>query len=129
MPKKHGPSKGKWYNMHYLRLLGSFARASAQNELAYRANFWVSLLQSLLNLGAGLLGVLVLFGQVETVRGWDLPATLALLGVYLTVGALRNLFIGPSLDALAGMDGEIWTPFPVVRPSPLPACTLSVDLG
>ena len=105
--------------MHYLRLIGSFARASAQNELAYRANFWVSLLHSLLNLGTGVLGVLVLFGQVETVRGWDLPATLALLGVYLTVGALRNLFIGPSLDALAGMDGEIWTgtfDFSLLRP-------------
>jgi ABC-2 type transport system permease protein len=29
--------------------------------------------------------------------------------VYLTLGALRGLFIGPSLDALAGMDGEVWT--------------------
>jgi ABC-2 type transport system permease protein len=105
--------------MYYLRLIRSFAWASTQNELAYRANFWISLLHSLLNLGTGLLGVLVLFGQVETVRGWDLPATLALLGVYLTVGALRNLVIGPSLNALVGMDGEIWTgtfDFSLLRP-------------
>jgi ABC-2 type transport system permease protein len=104
---------------NYLRLVRRFAAASAQNELAYRANFFVSLLHSLLNLGTGVLGIVVLFGQIETLRGWDLPATLALLGVYLTVGALRGLFIGPSLDALAGMDGEIWSgrfDFTLLRP-------------
>jgi ABC-2 type transport system permease protein len=105
--------------MHYVRLTGQFARASAQNELAYRANFWISVLHSLLNLGTGVLGVLVLFGQVETIQGWDLPSTLALLGVYLTLSALRGLFLGPSLEALAGMDGEIWTgtfDFTLLRP-------------
>ena len=105
--------------MRYLRLVRRFAEASAQNELAYRANFWISLLHSLLNLGTGVLGVMVLFEQVETVRGWDLPSTLALLGVYLTLSALRALFIGPSLDALAGLGGEIWTgrfDFTLLRP-------------
>lgn len=105
--------------MRYLRLVRHFAEASAQNELAHRANFWISLLHSLLNLGTGVLGVVVLFGQVETIRGWDLTSTLALLGVYLTINALRGLFIGPSLDALTGMDGEVWTgtfDFTLLRP-------------
>jgi ABC-2 type transport system permease protein len=106
--------------MHYLRLIRRFAEASAQNEMAYRANFWISMLRSLLNLGTGVVGVAVLFGQVGTVRGWDYPATLALLGVYLTVDALRGLFIGPSLDALAGLGGEIWNgqfDFTLMRPA------------
>ena len=67
----------------------------------------------------GLVGVVVLFGQVEAVNGWDLAATLALLGVYLMTSALRSLFLGPSLDALAGMDGEVWTgqfDFTLLRP-------------
>jgi ABC-2 type transport system permease protein len=105
--------------MWYLRLVRGFARASAQNELAYRANFWISLLHSLLNLGTGVLGVVVLFGQVGTVHGWDLPATLALLGVYLTISALRGLFVGPSLDALAGLGGEVYSgqfDFTLLRP-------------
>jgi ABC-2 type transport system permease protein len=105
--------------MCYLRLIRRFAEASAQNEMAYRANFWISLLHSLLNLGTGVVGVTVLFGQVGTVHGWDYPATLALLGVYLTVDALRGLFIGPSLDALAGLGGEIWSgqfDFALLRP-------------
>ena len=105
--------------MYYLRLIGQFARASAQDELAHRANFWISLLHSLLNLGTGVLGIVVLFEQVETIHGWDLPSALALLAVYLIVGALRGLFIGPSLEALAGMDGEVWTgklDFTLLRP-------------
>jgi ABC-2 type transport system permease protein len=105
--------------MYYLRLIGSFARASIQNELAYRANFFISLLHALLNLGTGMLGLVVLFEQVETVRGWDFAGTLALLGVYLTLSALRGLFIGPSLEALVGMDGEVWTgrfDFTLLRP-------------
>jgi ABC-2 type transport system permease protein len=105
--------------MRYLKLVGSFARASAQNELAYRANFWISLLHSVLEFATGLAGVVVLFGQVEMIRGWSLLSAVALLGVYLLIGALRNLFIGPSLDALAGMDGEIWSgrfDFTLLRP-------------
>ena len=105
--------------MYYVRLIRHFAKASAQNELAYSANFWISILHSLLNLGTGFLGVFVLFEQVETIQGWDLPSTLAILGVYLTIGALRRLFIGPSLETLAGMDGEVWSgklDFTLLRP-------------
>lgn len=93
----------------HARLIRLFLATSVKQELAYRANFWVSLLYSLLNLGTGVMGIVVLFGQVESVRGWTLPATLAILGVYLTLSALNQLFISPSLDRLAGMDGEIWT--------------------
>ncbi len=105
--------------MRHLKLIKYFSASSTQNEMAHRANFWTSLLHSLLNLGTGVLGMVVLFAQIETIHGWTLPSALVLLGVYLTVGALRNLFIGPSLDALAGMDGEMWTgrfDFTLLRP-------------
>jgi ABC-2 type transport system permease protein len=105
--------------MRYLRLVRQFVAVALKNAMAYRANFWISVLHSLLNVGTGVLGVVVLFGQVDTLQGWDLPSALALLGVYLTLGSLRSLFIGPSLEALAGMDGEIWTgkfDFTLLRP-------------
>ncbi len=105
--------------MYYLRLIRSFFRTSVQEEMAHRSNFWISLLHSTLNLATGVLGVVVLFGQVESINGWDFASTLAILGVYLTVSALRGLFISPSLDALAGMDGEVWTgkfDFTLLRP-------------
>jgi ABC-2 type transport system permease protein len=105
--------------LHYLRLIRSFFRASVQDEMAHRSNFWISLLHSMLNLITGVLGVAVLFGQVESINGWNFATTLAILGVYLTAGALRGLFLGPSLEALSGMDGEVWTgklDFTLLRP-------------
>jgi ABC-2 type transport system permease protein len=105
--------------MRSLRLIATFIKASFQEEAAYRANFFASFFASLLNLGTGVLGLYVLFNQVKVVHGWDFPATLTLLGVYLTASALRGLFIGPSLEALAGMDGEIWSgkfDFTLLRP-------------
>ena len=105
--------------MFHLRLIGLFARASFQEESAYRANFFLSVTYSLINLATGVLGVIVIFGQTETINGWGLNETLALLGVYLTLGALRNLVFGPSLDSLAGMDGEVWSgrlDFTLMRP-------------
>jgi ABC-2 type transport system permease protein len=105
--------------MRYLRMVGQFLKASFQEEAAYRANFYVSLLSSGVNLVTGVLAVFVLFTQVETIQGWTFASTLALLGVYLTVGALRGLVIGPSLEALAGMDGEVWSgqfDFTLLRP-------------
>lgn len=105
--------------MYYIKLIYSFFRASLQDEIAHRSNFWISLLHSMLNLATGVLGVAVLFGQIDNLNGWDFAATLAILGVYLTVSALRGLFFGPSLEALAGMDGEVWTgklDFTLLRP-------------
>ncbi len=94
--------------MHYLKLVREFFKISVQSEMAYRANFFIRLLHSLLNLGTGILSLVVIFNQVDLIRGWDLPGALALLGIYLLLGALRGLFISPSLEAVAGMDGEIW---------------------
>jgi ABC-2 type transport system permease protein len=105
--------------MIYLRLIRAFIRSSIQEEAAFRVNFFISLFQSLLNLGVGILGIMVLFTQVQSLRGWDFPATLALLGIYLIVSALRGLVFGPSLENLAGMGQEIATgtfDFTLLRP-------------
>ena len=94
-------------------------RTSFQEAAAYRSNFFISLFTSILKLGTGILGIIVLYGQINTVHGWDLNSTLALLGVYLVVSALRGLFMGPSFDSLAGMEGEIWSgafDFSLLRP-------------
>ncbi len=104
----------------YLRLMEAFARASAQEELAYRANFAIGLLYSALNLATGVASLWIVFGQVEQLHGWDFTSALALLGVYLALSALNHLVIGASLDALAGLGGDIWTgrfDFTLIRPA------------
>lgn len=105
--------------MRHLRLIGHFITIGFQNILAYPMNFWISLLYSVLEFGTGILGILILFNQVETIQGWSRASTLALLGTYMTLSALGSLFISPSLEAMSGMDGEIWTgkfDFTLLRP-------------
>ena len=105
--------------MHLLKLIGAFFKVSTQAEMAHRANFFIRLLNSILNLGTGVLSLLVIFNQVESIKGWDLPSALTLLGVYLLLGSLRGLFISPSLESVVGMDGEVWTgtfDFTLLRP-------------
>ena len=105
--------------MHYFRLIGEFFKVSTQAEMAHRANFFIRILNALLNLVTGVLSLTVIFNQVESIRGWELPSTLALLGVYLLLTALRGLFISPSLESVSGMDGEIWQgtfDFTLLRP-------------
>jgi ABC-2 type transport system permease protein len=92
----------------HLRLIGAFLRIAVQRETSFRTNLLFDLLNTVLNLVAGIAGLGVLFGQVDTIRGWTYPEALAVLGVFLLVGALRDLCIGPSLSALGGLGGEVF---------------------
>jgi len=105
--------------MYPIRLLWTFLRISILSQLAYRGEFFIRLVFSLLNFVTSILSLVVLFQQVQHIHGWTLSSMLALLGVYLILSALRNLVFGPSFDALAGLDGEIWTgrfDFTLLRP-------------
>jgi ABC-2 type transport system permease protein len=100
--------------MHYLRLIVCFARASVQNEMAYRANFLINLLHTLLNLGTGLLGLVVLFEQTNQVRGWDFPAALALLGIYLALGGRFDFTLLRPVDVQFQASFRHWRPFALI---------------
>ena len=94
-------------------------RASLQQDLAYRANFWINLLHSILNLAVAVAAILILFSQIENLNGWSFSSTLGVMAVYLIISALRGLFIGPSLETLVGMGQEIWNgnfDFSLIRP-------------
>ena len=76
--------------MYYLDLVWQFFRASTQQELAYRSNFFIRVFYSLLSLLSGVVGLWALYSQVDLIHGWDMPSALALLGVYLLLGALKE---------------------------------------
>lgn len=84
--------------MSYLRLLWIFLRIGAQNELSYRANFWVQLVQSLLNLGVALAGLAVIFSHTEDLGGWQPAELVALLGVFFLMSGLIGALIQPSMQ-------------------------------
>jgi ABC-2 type transport system permease protein len=95
--------------MRYLHLIGVFIRGSFQSEAAYRFNFASNLLNTVLNLAGSIGGIAVVFFNRETLNGWSFSEASALLGVYLFVIGMKNLVIGPGLEALSGLSGELWS--------------------
>jgi ABC-2 type transport system permease protein len=82
------------------RLAWSFLRVSAMNELQYRANFFMQLLQSLITLGAGLVGLAVVFGRTTELAGWSRPELLAVMGVFTMVGGILRMIVQPNMERL-----------------------------
>ena len=83
--------------MRFLRLIGVFFRLGFLNLAAYRATFWVQVLESVLSFATALGGLSVVFAQTETLAGWSRDELLAVLGVYFLVLGLLNLMVAPSL--------------------------------
>lgn len=86
--------------MNALRLLFVFFRIGVLTETAYRANFFIQLFQSLLELGTSLAGLAVIFTYTNTLGGWSPDEMLALVGVYFLMGGIISLVIQPGMSAL-----------------------------
>ena len=83
--------------MSTLRVFWTFAKLGVQNEAAYRANFWIQIFESLLNVGSALASVSLVFSRTDVLAGWRPAELVALLGVYFTVYGAIHVVIAPSL--------------------------------
>jgi len=75
-------------------------RVTVMNELQYRANFFIQLLQSLIAVGTGLVVLALIFDRTPDLNGWTRPQLLAVLGVYSIVGGVIGFAIQPAMDML-----------------------------
>ena len=80
------------------RLFGVYFRLGLLNELAYRTNFWVQIVETLVNLSIVLGAVAVVFARTDTLGGWRPAELVALIGVYFIVLGMLNLVVSPSLS-------------------------------
>jgi ABC-2 type transport system permease protein len=83
--------------MAYLRLFWIHLRLGVLNELQYRTNLFVQLMQSLVGLGTSLLGLGIVFSKTDTLAGWGPAELLTIVGVYMFVSGLTQLVVRPSL--------------------------------
>lgn len=86
--------------MNILRLAWQFFRISILNELQYRANVFIQIMQSGFALATGLGGLAIVFSHTQTLAGWRPAELLAVLGVYLLIGGMINMVIRPSVQRL-----------------------------
>ena len=84
--------------MNQLRILCTFFRLGAMNEMAYRANFFTQIFQAVISLTLALGGLAVVFSQTDSLAGWRPAELTALVGIYLLVGGFINLMIQPSMQ-------------------------------
>ncbi len=86
--------------MRAVRLFWTFARIGALNELQYRANLLIQLVESAITLATGLVVLALVFNQVEELNGWSHAELLAVMGVYTLVGGIIGTFIQPNMERL-----------------------------
>lgn len=86
--------------MRPLRLTWLFFRIGALNDLQYRANFWLQLLQAAIQLGTGLAVLALVFSQTPALNGWSQPELLAVMGVHILMGGVIGALIQPSMERL-----------------------------
>jgi ABC-2 type transport system permease protein len=82
------------------KLIWIFLHIGAMNEFQYRVNFFIRLIQSLVSLGTGLIGLALVFSHTTTLAGWTRSELLAVMGVYTLMGGLINADIQPNMQQL-----------------------------
>jgi ABC-2 type transport system permease protein len=84
--------------MHTLRIAWVYLRLGVLNELSYRANLAIQVLQSLIELGSAVAGLAIVFAHTDELGGWRQAELLALLGVYFLIGGLIRAIVQPSMQ-------------------------------
>ena len=75
-------------------------RVAVMNEVQYRANFFIQLLQSVVLVGTGLIALAVIFGHTDDLNGWTRPELVIVMGVYTMVGGLIGFGIEPNMSRM-----------------------------
>jgi ABC-2 type transport system permease protein len=102
--------------MRLLRLLAVFFRTSVLGELAYRANFFLKLFESFLDIGSAIAGLGIIFSYTDNLGGWTPFEMLALVGVFFLVGGLIRLVIQPGMERLIESVREGTLDFTLTKP-------------
>jgi ABC-2 type transport system permease protein len=86
--------------MRIFKLAFTYLRIGISNEMQYRVNFFIQLLQSFISLGTGLIGLALVYNYTNELGGWTRPELLAVMGVYIFMGGVINAAIQPNMGRL-----------------------------
>ena len=86
--------------MNALRVSLLHLRIGVMNELQYRVNFALQVLQSLLAVATGLIVLWLVYSYTTELNGWSESELLALLGIQILMGGLIRALIQPNMMRL-----------------------------
>ncbi len=98
------------------QLVWTFVRLGIQNEMQYRANFFVALVQSWLQVAVGLAVLALVYSHTQRLNGWSESQLLVILGVQILLGGVVHALVQPNMERLADevRDGKL--DFALTRP-------------
>ena len=82
------------------RLAWLFFKVGSLNELQYRANFFIQLLQSAVSVGVALVVLSLVYSQTTELNGWDESELLIVLGIQILLGGVIQTSIQPNMQRL-----------------------------
>lgn len=103
--------------MRIFKLLLTYLRITIANELQYRSNFILQLIQSIVALFVGLVGLELVFSQTENLAGWSLEELLVVMGVYMLMGGVIHAYIQPNMLRLMEEIQEGSLDFALTKPA------------
>ena len=86
--------------MTTLRVALLHLRIGVMNDLQYRVNFALQVLQSLLSLATGLIVIALVYSHVAELNGWSQSELLAVLGTQILMGGVIRALIQPNMMRL-----------------------------
>jgi ABC-2 type transport system permease protein len=86
--------------MNTLRVGWLYLKVGVMNELQYRVNFFVQVLQSLIQVGTGLVMLSLVYAHTTELNGWSEAELLTLIGVQILLGGVIHTFIQPNMERL-----------------------------
>jgi ABC-2 type transport system permease protein len=86
--------------MSALRLTWLYLKVGVMNELQYRVNFFVQLLQALIQVATGLVMLSLVYSHTQELNGWTEAELLTLIGVQILLGGVIHTFIQPNMERL-----------------------------
>jgi ABC-2 type transport system permease protein len=103
--------------LHTIKLALVYLRVGMLNELQYRVNFFIQILQSIIGLAVGLIGLWLVFSQTTELNGWTQPELLAVMGVFILMGGVIRAAIQPNMMRLLDDIQEGTLDFALTKPA------------
>jgi ABC-2 type transport system permease protein len=84
--------------MRAARLAWLYFRVGSMNELQYRTNFMIQLLQSAVAVGTALVVLALVYSHTQELNGWSKSELLVVMGIQILLGGVIRMSIQPNMQ-------------------------------
>ena len=92
-----------------MKLVWTYIRLGVLNEMQYRANFFVAIVQSLLSVAVSIAVLALVYSHTNELHGWTESQLLVVLGVQILLGGFIHASVQPNMERLTQevQDGKL----------------------